>query len=46
MVNKKPLFLQKLDEMGYKGPVGMEAFAAGDAEAALEAFRTAFTLTG
>ena len=35
-----------LDEMGYKGPVGMEAFAAGDAEAAREAFRTAFTLTG
>jgi hydroxypyruvate isomerase len=30
--------------MGYRGPVGMEAFAAGDAEAALEAFRSAFTL--
>jgi hydroxypyruvate isomerase len=30
--------------MGYRGPVGMEAFAAGDAEAALEAFRNAFTL--
>ena len=30
--------------MGYRGPVGMEAFAAGDAEAALVAFRDAFTL--
>ncbi|WP_172329552.1 TIM barrel protein [Mangrovicoccus sp. HB161399] len=30
--------------MGYSGPVGMEAFAAGDPEAALEAFRAAFTL--
>lgn len=33
-----------LNEMGYRGPVGMEAFAAGDAEAALEAFRAAFTI--
>ncbi|MBE3636833.1 TIM barrel protein [Mangrovicoccus algicola] len=33
-----------LHEMGYAGPVGMEAFAAGDPEAALEAFRAAFTL--
>ena len=33
-----------LDAMGYQGPVGMEAFAAGDPEAALEAFRSAFTL--
>lgn len=30
--------------MGYSGPVGMEAFASGDPEAALEAFRAAFTL--
>jgi len=30
--------------MGYNGPVGMEAFAAGDEEAALEAFRAAFTV--
>jgi hydroxypyruvate isomerase len=30
--------------MGYTGPVGMEAFAKGDEEAALEAFRRAFTL--
>ena len=32
-----------LNDMGYHGPVGMEAFAAGDPEAALEAFRDAFT---
>ncbi len=31
-----------LDRMGYTGPVGMEAFASGDAEDALEAFRAAF----
>ena len=30
--------------MGYRGPVGMEAFAAADAEAALDAFRDAFTV--
>lgn len=30
--------------MGYRGPVGMEAWASGDPEAALEAFRSAFTL--
>lgn len=30
--------------MGYRGPVGMEAFASGDPEAALEAFRTAFSM--
>lgn len=33
-----------LKSMGYSGPVGMEAFAKGDEEAALEAFRTAFTV--
>ena len=33
-----------LKAMGYAGPVGMEAFAKGDEEAALEAFRTAFTV--
>lgn len=32
-----------LKTMGYTGPVGMEAFAAGDEEAALEAFRGAFS---
>ena len=30
--------------MGYRGPVGMEAFAADDAEAALEAPAGAFLL--
>lgn len=33
-----------LQRMGYRGPVGMEAFAAGDEEVALQAFRAAFTL--
>ena len=33
-----------LFDMGYRGPVGMEAFAKGDEEQALEAFRSAFTL--
>jgi hydroxypyruvate isomerase len=33
-----------LKEMGYSGPVGMEAFASNDPEAALEAFRGAFTV--
>jgi hydroxypyruvate isomerase len=33
-----------LKAMGYAGPVCMEAFASGDAEAALEAFRAAFTV--
>ena len=33
-----------LDRLGYRGPVSMEAFASGDPEAALEAFRAAFTL--
>ncbi len=33
-----------LKAMGYAGPVGLESFAAGDAEAALTAFRNAFTV--
>lgn len=33
-----------LAKMGYDGPVGMEAWATGDSEAALVAFREAFTL--
>lgn len=33
-----------LSGLGYSGPVCMEAFASGDAEAALDAFRSAFTL--
>lgn len=33
-----------LKAMGFRGAVCMEAFASGEAEAALEAFRTAFTV--
>lgn len=33
-----------LQRMGYDGPVAMEAFAAGDELAALDAFRAAFTV--
>lgn len=33
-----------LYHMGYRGPVGMEAFASSDVEQALLAFRAAFTL--
>jgi hydroxypyruvate isomerase len=33
-----------LKAMGYAGPVGMEAFASGDPDMALEAFRNAFTV--
>jgi hydroxypyruvate isomerase len=33
-----------LKDMGYRGPVCMEAFASADAEAALDAFRAAFTV--
>ena len=29
--------------MGYRGTVGLEAYAAGDSVAALEAFRAAFS---
>jgi hydroxypyruvate isomerase len=33
-----------LTSMGYEGPVAMEAFASGEPEAALEAFRSAFSV--
>lgn len=33
-----------LQHMGYAGPVGMEAFAAGDSDAALDAFVAAFNI--
>jgi hydroxypyruvate isomerase len=33
-----------LNDMGYRGPVGMEAFAQSDSDQALAAFRQAFTL--
>lgn len=39
-----PNIARALRDMGYAGPVGMEAFAKGKEEAALTAFRAAFTL--
>lgn len=33
-----------LHAMGYRGPVAMEAYASGEPEAALQAFRSAFTI--
>ena len=39
-----PGIAKALLTMGYRGPVGMEAFASADAEAALDAFRDAFTI--
>ena len=39
-----PGVARALNEMDYRGPVCMEAFASGDAEAALAAFRGAFTI--
>lgn len=39
-----PNIARALDEMGYAGPVGLEAYARGTPEVALEAFRAAFTL--
>lgn len=39
-----PGVARALNAMGYRGPVCMEAFASGDDEAALEAFRAAFTV--
>ena len=39
-----PMIARALADMGYNGPVGMEAFASGPAEDALSDFRSAFTL--
>ncbi|MEQ8924156.1 MAG: TIM barrel protein [Marinovum algicola] len=39
-----PGIARALADMGYDGPVGMEAHAKGDSDAAVEAFRAAFTL--
>lgn len=39
-----PGIAKALQAMGYSGPVGLEAFAAGDEEAALQAFRSAFAV--
>ncbi|MER9203406.1 TIM barrel protein [Mesorhizobium sp. M0933] len=39
-----PYIARALFDMGYRGPVGLEAFAKNDPEAALDAFRRAFTV--
>ncbi|WP_083217613.1 TIM barrel protein [Thioclava sp. SK-1] len=39
-----PAVARALRDMGYDGPVAMEAFAKGDADLALDAFVAAFTL--
>jgi hydroxypyruvate isomerase len=41
-----PRIAQALRDIGYHGTVGMEAWASGDSELALERFRAAFTITG
>ncbi|MCM0620891.1 TIM barrel protein [Nocardioides bruguierae] len=40
-----PAVAAALHDAGYRGVVGMEAFASGDSTVALERFREAFTLT-
>jgi hydroxypyruvate isomerase len=39
-----PAIAQALADVGYRGTVGLEAWASSDSELALERFRTAFTL--
>jgi hydroxypyruvate isomerase len=39
-----PAIARALDDLGYTGTIGLEAFASGDSEAALARFRDAFTL--
>lgn len=39
-----PMIAKALVDMGYDGPVGMEAYAKADSDAALEAFRAAFAV--
>jgi hydroxypyruvate isomerase len=39
-----PRIAQALRDIGYQGTVGLEAWASGDSELALERFRTAFTV--
>lgn len=41
-----PAVARALAEMGYRGTVGMEAFASGDPTTAVQAFRSAFTVDG
>jgi hydroxypyruvate isomerase len=38
-----PAIARVLEELGYRGTVGLEAWASGDSELALERFRAAFT---
>jgi hydroxypyruvate isomerase len=38
-----PAIAAALDAIGYRGPVGLEAWASGDDQLALERFRSAFT---
>ncbi|OPE44722.1 TIM barrel protein, partial [Mycolicibacterium diernhoferi] len=38
-----PAVARALRDIGYSGTVGLEAFAAGDSSAALQAFRAAFS---
>ena len=40
-----PWIARALVAMDYRGPIGMEAFAKGDPEDAIEAFRLAFKPT-
>ena len=39
-----PAVARALHDAGYTGTVGLEAFASGESETALERFRTAFTV--
>ena len=39
-----PAIARALAEMGYAGTIGLEAWASGDSELALERFRDAFTV--
>lgn len=39
-----PAIARELKRLGYKGTIGLEAFASGDDEAALRRFRDAFTV--
>jgi hydroxypyruvate isomerase len=41
-----PAVAAALDRLGYAGVVGLEGWASGDPEQALDRFRTAFTITG
>ncbi|HEU4946031.1 MAG TPA: TIM barrel protein [Kribbella sp.] len=41
-----PAIAVALQRIGYDGTIGLEAFAAGDSDLALQRFRTAFTLGG